>query len=106
PGAALAPRGEALDVSAFIPAARLAVDPAIGERLLQGLVVDEPGRRGGAPLGEDQPDAFRARVLLVQPVAPGGRVADNQLWLLGGHRGDGRRRLAVEVGTRSMLVAL
>src|SRR5437764_2654898 len=85
PRAAPPARREALTVGGLVAATDLAVDPAVAERFLQRLVVREAGRFYRPLLGEDQPDAPWLCVVLAEPDAPGGRIADDQLRRLGGH---------------------
>jgi hypothetical protein len=69
PPAPLATRRESLEVRRVVATEDLAVDPAMTERPLQGLLVPERRRLRGALLGEHEPDAGLV-VMLRQPPVP------------------------------------
>ena len=79
PGAALAAGREALTVRGLVPAAYLAVDPAVTERLLERLVVRQARRLERPLLGEHEPDAALLGVIRGEPAPPRRGVENDQL---------------------------
>jgi hypothetical protein len=71
-----------LKVRSLVAAANLTVDPPETERLLEGLVVGEAGRRGSALLREYEQDARPIGVVAPEPLTPRPRVRDNQFAVL------------------------
>src|SRR5207244_3052695 len=84
PGAPRPAGSEALAIGGLVPAADLAVDPAVAERLLERLVVGEAGRLRRALLGQHEPDPGRV-VMFAQPSPPRVGIANDQLRQLDGH---------------------
>jgi hypothetical protein len=82
PRAARSPRRVALQVGGIVPAASLAVDPAVAQRLLERLVTAHTRR---PLLGGHEPDAGAVAVVLFQPRAPRRAIAKRED--LFGHRG-------------------
>src|SRR5439155_5610409 len=87
PGAPPAARRESLPVGSLVAAAGLAVDPAVTERFVEGLVVGETRGLHRALLREHQPDAVRLGVMLAQPSVPRHGITHDELGQFDGHGG-------------------
>src|SRR5262249_38382756 len=85
PGARRPPGREALPVAPRFAATQLTVDPAVAERLLQGLLVRQSSQRTSASLRQHQPHPCRRRMVTSEPGRPRRSIPHDQLGQIATH---------------------